>query len=72
MKIEILIKVSAESRGELIESFAAKYKSFRDHIESLQAHGALPAHPPIRWLLNTSAWEGPASQPSAPPVVPST
>ena len=55
MHVEITIKVAAESRGELIDTFAGVYREFRAHLEGLQATGVLP-QTPIRWILVGGRW----------------
>ena len=71
MLVQITIKLTPTTRGELIDSYGLKYRLFRQHIEQLQAAGALPKHPPIRWLLDSARWEGhpdPLSLPPDPPL----
>lgn len=55
MHIEITVKVAAESRGELIDTFGGAYRAFREHLEQLQTDGVLPKTP-IRWLVVGGRW----------------
>ncbi len=56
MKIVITVKVAPESRGELIDSYAGKYRELRAHVEELQRQGVLPATE-IHWLLVSGRWD---------------
>lgn len=56
MKVQITIKVTPESREEMIATFGAAYREFREYVEKLQAEGVIPPGN-IRWLLESGRWE---------------
>ena len=55
MYVEITVRVAAETKEELIQDFAGKYRAFREHLEGLQASQILP-QTPIRWVLVGGRW----------------
>lgn len=62
MKVELLltIRLTPESRGEMIDSFAGSYRTLRAEIqEKVDAGTAIevPSDTQIRWLLMSGRWE---------------
>lgn len=57
MRVEITFRVAPESRGELIDSYAGKYRELRQQVERLQEVGALPGDAKVHWLLVSGRWE---------------
>lgn len=62
MKVEsfLTLRCIPESREEMIATFAAQYRAFREEIETKAATGAaieIPHDTPIRWLLITGRWD---------------
>ena len=55
MRVELTVKVSASTRGELIDSFGTSYRKLREHYEKLVEEKILPADN-IRWLLVGGQW----------------
>lgn len=59
MKVEFLltIRLTPDTRQELIETFGANYRDFREHVEKQIAEGQviqIPAQPTqVRWLLDS-------------------
>jgi len=56
VKIIVTFKLAAESRGELIDSFAGKVREFQEYVDRLVKDGILPAE--IRFLVVSGRWEG--------------
>lgn len=56
MKVQLTIKLTPESRGEMIDAFGLLYREFREYIEKLQVDGVLPVGT-IRWLIESGRWE---------------
>lgn len=67
MKATITIKLQAESRGELIDTFAASYRSFRAYMEELQEKDIIPKGD-IRWIVVGGGWAPQVEQPVEQPV----
>lgn len=63
MYVTVTFKLEAETRGELIDDFGAKYEALRGYVEKLQADNILPAHE-VRWLL-----VGGQTRPQVEPIV---
>ncbi len=62
MKVEFLltIRLTPESRGEMIDSFGAQYREFRDGVEASIASKqpiAIPHDTQVRWVLDSGRWE---------------
>lgn len=63
MKVEFLltIRCTPESRGEMIDTFGATYRHFREQIDASVASklpiAIDPATTQIRWILNSGRWE---------------
>ena len=62
MKAEFLltIRLAPESRQELIDTYGAQYRHFRQEVEQALRSGAglqLPPTARIRWLLESGRWE---------------
>lgn len=60
MRIQYTIKLTPESRNEMIHTFGAEYRVFRDRIEQAinQGHmGAGPEKVSVRWLLESGRWD---------------
>mgnify|MGYP001616369615 CR=1 FL=1 len=56
MKVTITIKLTPETREEMIQRFGLMYREFREHVEGLQAAGTLPQGK-IRWLIESGRWD---------------
>ena len=60
MKVIITFKLCAETRGELIDTFGAQYREFRQVIEEVTATGGFGLPPEkilLRWLVESGRWE---------------
>lgn len=57
MRVQITIKLTPESRGEMIDKFGGEYRDFREYLERLAAQGVLPTNTEFRWLLDSGRWE---------------
>lgn len=60
MKAVITFKLTPESRGEMIDTFGAEYREFREVIELANLNGAFglpPEKVTLRWVVETGRWE---------------
>lgn len=60
MIVTLTVKLTAESRGELIDTFAASAQAFKEQLEQdVETNGfqGLPKESVIlRWMFETGAW----------------
>lgn len=59
MLITFTVKLTPESRQELIDKFGAEFRQFRAGFEQAVAVGAFgdPARVRVRWLLDSARWQ---------------
>jgi hypothetical protein len=59
MKIQLTIRLTPESRGEMIDKFGAQYRDYREQLEAAVQQGAFgpPDKVNVRWLLSSGRWE---------------
>lgn len=60
MKALVTIRLTAEDRNELINTFAGEVERFRPHVEKVIAEhgfiGLAPQDVTLRWLITGGAW----------------
>jgi hypothetical protein len=60
MRLTLTCKLSAETRGELIDTFGASAKEFKLAMEQVVAQQGFAGLPPekveLRWIFETGRW----------------
>lgn len=59
MKVRITVKLTPQSKMEMIDTYPAQYAALRAHMEKLVEQGVLPTESELHWLLDSGKWEEP-------------